>query len=77
MKHINFTVVSHPVTSRWYDLPVAWTLRLSEDEEAALSAQAAMEGRSKHEITRDAIRNYITRQRTWDEYLSDGPVVYG
>ncbi|GAB0103810.1 hypothetical protein JMUB6875_27840 [Nocardia sp. JMUB6875] len=64
-------------TSRWYDFPVAWTLRLSEDEEAALSAQAAMEGRSKQEIARDAIRNYITRHKTWDDYLSDGPVVYG
>ncbi|WP_157513988.1 MULTISPECIES: ribbon-helix-helix domain-containing protein [Nocardia] len=56
---------------------MAWTLRLSEDEEAALSAQAAMEGRSKQEIARDAIRNYITRHKTWDDYLSDGPVVYG
>ncbi|GAP27575.1 ribbon-helix-helix domain-containing protein [Nocardia seriolae] len=56
---------------------MAWTLRLSEDEEAALSAQAVMEGRSKHEIARDAIRNYINRHSTWDEYLSDGSVVYG
>ncbi|APB00849.1 ribbon-helix-helix protein, CopG family [Nocardia seriolae] len=69
--------MSLPVTSRWYDFPVAWTLRLSEDEEAALSAQAVMEGRSKHEIARDAIRNYINRHSTWDEYLSDGSVVYG
>ncbi|GAB2446295.1 ribbon-helix-helix protein, CopG family [Nocardia tengchongensis] len=56
---------------------MAWTLRLSEDEEAALGAQAAMEGRSKQEIARDAIRNYITRNKTWDDYLSDPPVVYG
>lgn len=63
--------------SGWYDLRVAWTLRLSEDEEAALSAQAVAEGRSKQEITRDAIRTYLTRQRTWDDYLSEGPVVFG
>ncbi|MFI1913551.1 CopG family transcriptional regulator [Nocardia sp. NPDC020380] len=56
---------------------MAWTLRLSEDEEAALSAQAVVEGRSKQEITRDAIRTYLTRQRTWDDYLSEGPVVFG
>ncbi|GAB2546601.1 ribbon-helix-helix protein, CopG family [Nocardia sp. NPDC059240] len=55
---------------------MAWTLRLSEDEEAALSAQAAMEGRSKQEIVRDAIRTYITRHKTWDDYLSDDSVVY-
>ncbi|WP_157573918.1 CopG family transcriptional regulator [Nocardia jejuensis] len=56
---------------------MAWTLRLSDDEEAALSAQSEAEGRSKQEITRDALRNYINRHRTWDEYLSEGPVVYG
>ncbi|MEV6771679.1 CopG family transcriptional regulator [Nocardia sp. NPDC051030] len=56
---------------------MAWTLRLSESEEAALSAQAVAEGRSKQEIARDAIRTYITREETWDGYLEDGPVVYG
>ncbi len=65
------------MTPGWYEFAVAWTLRLSEDEEAALGAQAAMEGRSKQEIARDAIRNYITRNKTWDDYLSDPPVVYG
>ncbi|WP_405491033.1 ribbon-helix-helix protein, CopG family [Nocardia sp. NBC_00511] len=56
---------------------MAWTLRLSEDEEAALSAQAAVEGRSKQELVRDAVRTYITRHKTWDDYLSDDSVVYG
>ncbi|GAB4584100.1 hypothetical protein [Nocardia sp. NPDC127526] len=56
---------------------MAWTLRLSADEEAALSAQAMVEGRSKQEIARDAIRTYLHRHATWDEYLSETPVVYG
>lgn len=58
-------------------MPVAWTLRLSESEEAALTAQAVMEGRSKQEIVRDALRTYLERQRAWDDFLSDDPVVYG
>ncbi|WP_169815668.1 ribbon-helix-helix domain-containing protein [Nocardia inohanensis] len=56
---------------------MAWTLRLSESDEAALSAQAVMEGRSKQEIVRDAIRTYMERERTWDDFLTDDPVVYG
>ncbi|UGT41744.1 ribbon-helix-helix domain-containing protein [Nocardia yamanashiensis] len=56
---------------------MAWTLRLSESEEAALTAQAVMEGRSKQEIVRDALRTYLERQRAWDDFLSDDPVVYG
>ncbi|MEV6065330.1 CopG family transcriptional regulator [Nocardia sp. NPDC052001] len=56
---------------------MAWTLRLNEQEEAALHAQAALEGRSKQEITRDALRTYLERQRTWEEFLSDDPVVFG
>ncbi|WP_369123092.1 ribbon-helix-helix protein, CopG family [Nocardia amamiensis] len=42
---------------------MAWTMRLPKDEEAALDAQADSEGRSKHEITRDAIRAYLERRR--------------
>nr|WP_220139898.1 CopG family transcriptional regulator [Nocardia huaxiensis] len=57
-------------------MPVAWTLRLSEDEEAALVAQAVVEGRSKQEIVRDALRTYMNRQRAWDEFVTGEPVVY-
>lgn len=44
-------------------------MRLPEDEEAALNAQADAEGRSKHEITRDAVRAYLMRHRKWDSPL--------
>lgn len=54
---------------------MAWTLRLSEDEEVALGAQAVLEGRSKQEITRDAIRNYLMRHQTWDGFVYDDLVV--
>lgn len=62
---------------RWYYFRVAWTLRLSEHEEAALCAQAVLEGRSKQEITRDALRTYLERHRAWEGFLSDDTVVYG
>jgi predicted transcriptional regulator len=48
---------------------MAWTMRLSDDEEAALDQQAKAEGRSKHEITRDALRMYLLRNRIWDTPL--------
>ncbi|MBF6464920.1 MULTISPECIES: CopG family transcriptional regulator [Nocardia] len=48
---------------------MAWTMRLPEDEEAALNAQADAEGRSKHEITRDAVRAYLMRHRRWESPL--------
>ncbi|MEU4836706.1 CopG family transcriptional regulator [Nocardia testacea] len=48
---------------------MAWTMRLPEDEEQALNAQADAEGRSKHEITRDAVRAYLLRHRRWDTPL--------
>lgn len=41
-------------------------MRLPEDEDAALTAQADVEGRSKHEITRDALRLYLMRHRSWE-----------
>jgi predicted transcriptional regulator len=44
-------------------------MRLPEDEESALNAQADAEGRSKHEITRDAVRAYLMRHRKWDSPL--------
>ncbi|OEU95775.1 ribbon-helix-helix protein, CopG family [Streptomyces oceani] len=51
---------------------MAWTMRLSEDEEGQLTRQAMTEGRSKQEITRDALRMYLDRNRTWDEpFLTD------
>lgn len=56
---------------------MAWTLRLSEHEEAALHAQSVFEGRSKQEITRDALRTYLERHRAWEGFLADDPVVYG
>ncbi|UGT39683.1 ribbon-helix-helix protein, CopG family [Nocardia yamanashiensis] len=48
---------------------MAWTMRFPADEEAALEAQAEAEGRSKHELTRDAVREYLMRHRKWDEPL--------
>lgn len=40
---------------------MAMTLRLTEDETEALRAQAAREGRSMQEVSRQAIRDYIER----------------
>ncbi|MGV9823025.1 ribbon-helix-helix protein, CopG family [Nocardia xishanensis] len=45
---------------------MAWTMRLPEAEEAALDAQAVVEGRSKSDITRAALRAYLLRHRRWD-----------
>lgn len=55
---------------------MAWTIRLSDEEEAQLTARAKAEGRSKQEITRDALHLYLTRNRTWDEpFLTDDETV--
>ncbi|MEV0075837.1 ribbon-helix-helix protein, CopG family [Nocardia neocaledoniensis] len=48
---------------------MAWTMRLTDEEEAALAAQADGEGRSKNEIMRDALRAYLLRNRTWETPL--------
>ncbi len=48
---------------------MAWTMRLTADEEAALAAQADGEGRSKNEIMRDALRAYLLRNRQWETPL--------
>lgn len=48
---------------------VAWTVRLSGEDESALAAQAEAEGRSKSEITRDALREYLMRRRSWSAPL--------
>ncbi|MSO27597.1 MAG: ribbon-helix-helix protein, CopG family, partial [Candidatus Nanopelagicales bacterium] len=48
------------------------TLRLQDDEVQALSAQAAREKRSRQEIVRQAVREYIERngrQQLLDEIL--------
>ena len=39
---------------------MAWTMRLSPEEEAQLDARAKAEGRSKQEIARDALRLYLS-----------------
>ncbi len=48
---------------------MAWTMRLPEEEEDQLTAIAEAQGRSKQEIAREAVRQYILRNRTWDEPL--------
>ncbi|MFD3744452.1 ribbon-helix-helix protein, CopG family [Nocardia sp. NPDC058633] len=50
---------------------MAWTMRLTDDEEAALAAQADGERRSKNEIMRDALRAYLLRNRQWETPLLD------
>ncbi len=50
---------------------MAWTVRLSADDEAALAAQADAEGRSKSEVTRDALREYLMRRR-WSTPMFGG-----
>ncbi|WP_216912049.1 ribbon-helix-helix protein, CopG family [Nocardia noduli] len=42
---------------------MAWTMRLTIEEQAALTRHAAVEGRSSREIVRDAIRLYLMRHR--------------
>lgn len=43
---------------------MAWTMRLSDEEEALLAARAEAEGRSKQEIARDALRLYLSDRTT-------------
>lgn len=40
---------------------MAMTLRLTADETEALHARAALEGRSPHDVARQAIRDYLER----------------
>ena len=40
---------------------MAMTLRLSDDEAAALKQQAELEHRSMQEVAREAIRDYVER----------------
>jgi plasmid stability protein len=39
---------------------MAMTLRLTDDEAAALRARAELEGRSMQEVARDAIASYVS-----------------
>ena len=49
----------------WYQIryhrPMAMTLRLDEDETAALRRRADHEGRSMQDVARQAVREYIER----------------
>jgi plasmid stability protein len=44
-------------------LVMAMTLRLTDDEQTALKARAEAEGISMQDAARQAIREYVTRQR--------------
>lgn len=53
---------------------MAMTLRLTDDETAALRARAEREGRSMQEVARTAVRDYIERTSTrelLDEVLDE------
>ncbi len=53
---------------------MAMTLRLTDDETAALRARAEHEGRSMQEVARAAVRDYIERTSTrelLDEVLDE------
>ncbi|WP_446225247.1 ribbon-helix-helix protein, CopG family [Nocardia sp. IBHARD005] len=41
---------------------MAMTLRLNDDDDAALTAAAEREGRSKQELAQEAIHLYLTRR---------------
>jgi len=45
----------------WYLRVMAMTLRLSDDEAAALRERADREGRSMQEVARSAVRDYVER----------------
>ena len=53
---------------------MAMTLRLTDDETAALRARAQREGRSMQEVAREAVRQYIDRtssRELLDEVLDE------
>jgi len=51
---------------------MAMTLRLTAEETEALRRQAQAEGRSMHEVARQAIRDYLThRRQTRDAILAE------
>ena len=43
---------------------MAMTLRLTDEESAALRDQAELEGRSMQDVARGAVREYVTRRGT-------------
>ena len=54
--------------------PMAMTLRLSDEETAALRLRAQREGRSMQEVAREAVRDYIdrtSRRELLDEVLDE------
>ncbi len=51
---------------------MAMTLRLTTEESEALRRQAEIEGRSMHEVARQAIHDYLThRRQTRDAILAE------
>ncbi len=46
---------------QWYHVVMAMTLRLDEQETAALRERAEREGRSMQDVARQAVRDYIER----------------
>jgi predicted transcriptional regulator len=45
---------------RWYHVPMAMNLRLTDTESDALRAKAEQEGRSMQEVARTAIAQYVS-----------------
>jgi predicted transcriptional regulator len=66
--------VREPLDTYWYHgyrRGMAMTLRLTEEEDRALTEQAAREHRSKQEVARAAIREYTSRRsRRHDDLLA-------
>lgn len=57
------------VVSDRYHSPMAMTLRLTEEQTAALRARASREGRSMQQIARSALDDYLLRAE--DDELTD------
>lgn len=47
---------------RWYHVPMAMNLRLTDEESEALRAKAEQEGRSMQEVARAAIAQYVSER---------------
>jgi len=54
------------MVSLWYHPSMAMTLRLTDEEQAALRDRAASEGISMQEAARRAVREYVTRSEHRD-----------
>ena len=60
--------------SPWHTRHMAMTLRLSDQDSAALARQAEQEGRSQAEIITQAVREYVeraSRRELLDSVLND------